>query len=194
MAAERRSHRGGNPCDGLSRRGFIVAMTIETPELRIDESGCFTHRIVQAVPIAAPLPDVVRRLQDIRDWPRHLRHVLEVDVHYDDGRYQEFVVVAAPEAGGEPQRIRSIRNCHAREIEFFQPEPPAFLDHHGGRWRFREESGGCRVEVALVWNLCEDVAARTFPPTATATTAEQVARLLARHGRLTLDAWQRVFT
>jgi hypothetical protein len=91
MAAERRPHRGGNPCDGLNRRGFIVAMTIETPELRIDESGCVMHRTVAAALIAAPLPDVVRRLHDIRDWPRHLRHVLDVVVHYDDGRYQEFV-------------------------------------------------------------------------------------------------------
>jgi ribosome-associated toxin RatA of RatAB toxin-antitoxin module len=161
-------------------------MTIESPgpELRIDESGCFTHRTVHTALIAAPLPDVVRRLRDIRDWPRHLPHVLDIDVRYDDGRYQEFVMVVASDASGEPLRIRLIRNCHDREIEFFQPEPPAFLDHHGGRWRFREEDGGCRVAITLVWNLREDVVG---------TTAEQVAPRLARHARLTLEAWQRVF-
>jgi Polyketide cyclase / dehydrase and lipid transport len=162
-------------------------MTIGSPgaELRIDESGCFMHRTVQSVLIAAPLPDVVRRVHDVRAWPRHLPHVLDIDVRYDDGRYQEFVMAVAPETGGAPLRIRSIRNCRAREIEFFQPEPPAFLDHHGGRWRFREAHGGCHVEVTLLWNLRDDEAA--------ASTAEPVARRMAGHARLTLEAWQRAF-
>jgi aromatase len=160
--------------------------------LRIDTSGCFAHSSVQFEYIAAPAEAVVARLYAVADWPTFLPHVLDIDVRYDDGQYQEFIMVVASETGGEPLRVRSIRNCRAREIEFFQPEPPVFLRNHGGRWTFLESGTGCLVEVTHVWNLKDDVATAQFPATPDASTEQQVASLLAGHSRLTLGAWKRV--
>lgn len=171
---------------------MAIDQIIQSPALRIESSGCFEHSCVGAEHISAPVADVVRRLHDVAAWPQFLPHVLDIEVRYDDGQYQEFIMVVASETGGEPLRVRSVRNCRAREIEFFQPEPPAFLRHHGGRWVFTEDAGGCRVEVTHVWNLADDVAEAQFPPTDQASTAEQVSHLLASHSRLTLQGWKRV--
>jgi hypothetical protein len=160
--------------------------------LRADDSGCFEHRTTQRARFPVASTDVVRRLHDVAEWPAYLPHVLEIDLRYDDGRYQEFIMVVASETGGDPLRVRSIRNCREREIEFFQPEPPPFLLHHAGVWRFFALDDGCEVEVTHVWNLRDDVAGAMFPPTPDASTEEQVRTLLAGHSRLTLQSWQRV--
>jgi hypothetical protein len=165
--------------------------TQQIQDVRIDNSGCFAHGCVEAALIGAPVQEVVRHVRAVGNWQAYLPHVLEIDVRYDDGQYQEFVMVVASDTGGEPLRVRSIRNCREREFEFFQPEPPAFLRHHGGIWRFSEEDGCCRVVVTHVWNLREDVAAQLFPAAAGESTEDRVARLLAHHSRLTLEAWQR---
>jgi hypothetical protein len=155
----------------------------------IDSTPHFEHRCVQTALIDAPRELVEQSLHAVEAWPRHLPHVLEIDVKYDDGQYQEFIMVVASDTDGKPLRVRSIRNCREHEIEFFQPEPPPFLRHHGGIWRFEDSDGGCSVTVTHVWNLDEAQAARIYPATEAATTADQVERMLANHSRLALETW-----
>lgn len=145
----------------------------------IEEKRSFT------VPKAA----IYSALHDVRCWPQHLPHVLVIDVRYDDGRYQEFDMTVASEP--ENIRVRSIRNCRPDVIEWFQPQPPVFLRHHAGEWRFFDAGDDrCEVVVAHAWNLEPGNAARVFPPDGGRSTEKQVAAMLAGHSRQTLDSWQ----
>jgi hypothetical protein len=170
----------------------MMTTTSSTVPTAIDGTQLFEHRCVQRAVIGAPRERVEERLRRVEAWPQHLPHVLEIDVRYDDGQYQEFLMVVASATDGEPLRVRSIRNCREHEIEFFQPEPPPFLLHHGGIWRFDDVDGRCAVAVTHVWNLDEAGAAATYPATAADTTAAQVARMLSEHSKLALDAWTRI--
>lgn len=102
-------------------------------------------------------------------------------------------MTVASETDGSPLRVRSIRNCRDRQIEFFQPQPPRFLRHHAGIWRFLPHGdGACLVEVSHLWNLEPEVAAEVYPATAGRSTEQQVEDMLAGHSRLALASWQSV--
>ncbi|MGW3044858.1 SRPBCC family protein [Kitasatospora sp. NPDC001159] len=168
-----------------------------TAGLTIDTHPGFAHRTVQTLVIEAPLDAVYGALFEVREWPQYLPHVQEIDVRYDDGRYQEFFMTVASETDGSQLRVRSIRNCRPGEIEFFQPEPPEFLKHHGGIWRFTQAADNpehTHVEVTHVWNLHEEVAPLVYPATGEASTEEQVTTMLAGHSKLALDSWRKVLT
>jgi polyketide cyclase/dehydrase/lipid transport protein len=156
-----------------------------------DAGPSLDHSCTEVVVINRNKPDVYRALHDVREWPRHLPHVLEIDVRYDDGRYQEFFMTVS---SADPRlRVRSVRNCRTDLIEFFQPEPPVFLRHHAGSWRLRSlPDGACEVVATHAWTLAPREAAASFPDTPAATTAQRVRGLLAEHSRLALTTWRRV--
>lgn len=140
-----------------------------------------------------PKETIYGALHDMRRWPEHLPHVLRIEVLYDDGQYQEFRMTVASDP--ETIQVRSIRNCRADTIDFFQPEPPVFLRHHAGQWEFTELPGGrCQVVVTHAWNLEPERAAAVFPPKDGMSTEQQVEDMLAGHSRQTLDAWQNALT
>lgn len=157
----------------------------------MDQAPGFTDRCVTAIEIAAPLEAVYAALFDVAAWPRHLPHVHAIDLSYDDGQYQEFRMSVA--SGNEQLlHVRSIRNCRPAIIEFFQPEPPPYLRHHGGVWRFTATSTACtRVEVTHVWNL-GDRLAEFFPDIDGRSGAQQVREVLAHHSNLALTRWKTV--
>jgi aromatase len=156
----------------------------------MDQAAGFEGRCVQAIEIAAPAADVYAALFDVADWPQHLPHVHAIDLNYDDGQYQEFRMSVASQ-GEELLHVRSVRNCRPGIIEFFQPEPPPYLRHHGGVWRFTPTATGTRVEVTHVWNLGERLA-EFFPSKDGRSGAEQVQDVLANHSDLALGRWKTV--
>lgn len=172
---------------------FGVRAGTATSTMTVDTSPAFAHRCVESAVWAADAATAYQVVFDVADWPNQLPHVQCIDVLYNDGQYQEFLMTVRSDTSGSPLTVRSVRNCRAGIIEFFQPEPPPFLAHHGGIWRFRQlPTGDTDVEVAHVWNLEPEVAADTFPASASCTTEAQVSAMLAGHSRLTLSSWQRV--
>lgn len=173
----------------------MIVAPITTAASVADAAG-FAYRCQETVAIASNAETVRRALHDVAAWPRVLPHVLEIEVRYDDGQYQEFYMTVDSE--GRALRVRSIRNCRNNLIEFFQPEPPAFLRHHAGCWRIRplgqDATGQDVTEVSAVhvWNLEPNVAAEVYPPTAQHSTTERVIAVLAGHSRLALSTWRRV--
>lgn len=132
---------------------------------------------------------VYAALHRVAEWPKYLAHVLSIDVLYDDGQYQEFLM--SVDSRGDLIKVRSVRNCKLDLIEFFQPVPPVFLVNHGGYWQFYSTGAdSCEVRVTHMWNIKTAVAEQQFPATAEQTTEQQVAELLAEHSRLALQRWQ----
>lgn len=173
-----------------------MTTTISTPQhtpLAIDESGAFAYACVERAVFDCGIDRAYEALFDLGQWERLLPHILRIDVTYDDGQYQEFIMTVKSESDGSPLTVRSVRNCAPRAIEFFQPEPPAFLEHHGGIWRFDERPDGrTDVEITHVWNLHPELAQQIFPADADGSTAEKVERTLAGHSRITLGTWQSI--
>lgn len=157
----------------------------------IDDATGFEGRCTETQQFTRPLSEVYQALHRMAEWPQHLPHVKSIEVTHDDGQYQEFWMTVASE-NEMTLKVRSVRNCRPETIEFFQPQPPPYLAHHGGVWRFTSTGeDSCEVSVTHVWNLNER-AAEFFPAEDPATTAAQVEKLLAGHSRLALDRWASV--
>ena len=158
---------------------------VREPVRTVDAAGCFDHSCVETLTIDCPVDRVYEALFRVAEWPVHLPHVQQIDVIYDDGQYQEFWITEALETDGSPLRVRSVRNCRFRQIEFFQPQPQPFLRHHAGIWRFAPHGDdACALEVTHVWNLEPRIAATVYPPESGRSTSEQVKEMLAGHSRL----------
>lgn len=167
-------------------------MATSHANVTMDTATGFTHRFTQRMTIAAPQTEVYAALFDMGRWAERLIHVTDIDVLYDDGRNQEFLMTV--QSGNDATlQVRSVRCCHDEVIDFFQPVPPPYLTHHGGTWRFTENGvGGTDVEVTHVWDLAQN-ASDWYPPTADGSTEERIHRVLADHSALALTRWRDLF-
>ncbi|MBB4266505.1 aromatase/cyclase [Roseospira visakhapatnamensis] len=101
------------------------------------------HVFEESLVIRQPIALISRLLRDAASWPWLLPHCTDVQVIYDDGRYQEFVMVV--QVGDVEERIRSVRVLAPDRIEYFQPAPPPALREHRGRWTLTEGPDGVEV-------------------------------------------------
>jgi hypothetical protein len=157
------------------------------------ESRLFEGRCNESIVVRTSRARAFAALHRVEDWPARLPHVLAIDVLYDDGQYQEFLMDVRSDGG--PIRVRSVRNCRLDtfQIEFFQPDPPAFLRHHAGGWQFYATGPDrCMIVAYHMWNLEPDVAAARFPPTDGRSTEQEVESLLRNHSLLALQSWQKI--
>lgn len=167
-----------------------MTSTITTP-VSIDTSPAFGHSCTRSATFPVGAARAYEALLDLTQWERLLPHILRIDISYDDGHYQEFLMTVKSENDGSPLTVRSVRNCTPGVIEFFQPEPPAFLLNHGGVWRFKAlGENATQVTITHVWNLHPERAAQTFPPDEHGSTEDKVAATLAAHSCITLETWQ----
>lgn len=110
-----------------------------------------------------PFPggDIYTLLADAANWSSLLPHCQAVDMLYDDGSNQEFIMEVGTAYGNE--RIRSIRRCRqdVLTIEYFQPEPPSVMSRHSGRWKLNSVPGGTEVfahhEFQIEPNACRNL-------------------------------------
>jgi acyl carrier protein len=146
--------------------------------------GAFAEAHELRAEIACSASAAYDALWGVASWPRLLPHVQAIEVLYDDGRFQEFIMEAHSERG--LLRVRSVRQGDPAEgIRYFQPEPPPFLQHHAGGWVFRALGADrCQVTALHRWTLA--------PGGDQAEEAARVRALLAEHARLALETWKRV--
>ena len=158
-----------------------LAALISRKQLPLPSPAAFDGMLVEDVIIAAPMREVWDGLFDVTTWPKKLPHVVAIDVSYDDGRYQEFVM-DVDGADGKRISVRSVRRCTPDRITFFQPRPPVFLRHHCGEWFFRDLGDGMTHLMTMHrWNLADG---------ASAAEGIRIAGLLREHARLALDTWK----
>ena len=72
-------------------------------------------------------------------WKFILPHCTDIEMLYDDGENQEFIMTV--EVGGSTERIRSVRTIEKDTIRYFQTSPPFPLSEHRGVWEVSEENG-----------------------------------------------------
>lgn len=146
----------------------------------------------ETITIYSPIEKVFQALFDIQKWPEYLPHVVNIESVYDDGQYQEFWMDVL--SNGDTLKVRSVRNCHPHEsIDFFQPEPPPFLQHHAGGWKFNSiRKNECQVFTYHKWNLNNKIAEKRFPATSESSTSTQIENMLRKHAQLALTTWKEV--
>ena len=143
----------------------------------------YQHRCGLRLEMGCSAEAAYQGLWRMAQWPQILPHVKSVDVLYDDGRFQEFLMAVESEQG--LLHVRSVRRCEPGVgIRFFQPVPPRFLKHHAGGWRFRSLAPGrCEVTTFHCWNLPDHANGEL--------TAQSARKLLTEHARLALQVWKR---
>jgi len=146
--------------------------------------AAFAHSFRLSAEMTCDAAVAYQALWEAQHWPRHLPHVRRIEVVYDDGRFQEFLMEVESERG--LLRVRSVRQgSPSTGIRFFQPQPPAFLKHHAGGWLLRPLGPGrCALTALHCWNL----------PGATAHDAaesDRVRALLTDHARVAVETWKR---
>ena len=114
--------------------------------------------MIQArIQIDAPLPRVYDAFAGLAHWQAALPDVRGVEVLYDDGRLQEFLMTVERPNGAET--IRGVRFLEPGSIELFQPTPPPGFRRMCGTWSFREADGSTEVTATRTFELQDPAAA-----------------------------------
>lgn len=127
-----------------SKRELLEIKQVLETRSHVDRDAGLCGEFEEEMVLSAPIEAVFKLLQRVGDWPGLLPHCDAVDVRYDDGQDQEFVMVV--EVRGKKEHIRSVRRCTPNSsIVYFQPEPPPALRRHSGEWLLEPTGGGVRV-------------------------------------------------
>ncbi|MBZ4417202.1 SRPBCC family protein [Myxococcus sp. RHSTA-1-4] len=133
----------------------------------------------ESIRIQGDVRRVYGAFADLAGWKAILPDVLDVQVLYDDGRHQEFLMTVSRPAG--PETVRGIRFCEPpHRIALFQPQPPPGFQRMVGVWTFDEEPGATRVK-----------AERWFEPSDPATSREALASRLRGHLKANLELFRK---
>lgn len=111
--------------------------------------------ISESITIHQDLKTVFNAFFDLDNWKQVLPDVLEVEVLYDDGYHQEFLMTVERPNGTET--IRGIRFCEPNsQIELFQAVPPPGFKSMTGRWTFQPQQDTITVTAERWFTLASN--------------------------------------
>ncbi len=118
-------------------------------------------------------------------------HIKKFEVRYNDGQYQEFLMNV--DTGKNQVSVRSIRRLEDNRIDFFQPEPPKYLEHHTGSWIIKG-MGNNQTHITLIhrWDLKLDRMEEIFGTNDKNRVASIVNDQLHEHAITTLNQWKKI--
>ncbi|MDB9371275.1 SRPBCC family protein [Nodularia spumigena CS-586/05] len=154
----------------------------------------FEFHCETTVTIDRPTEVVYQALVYLENWTKLLPHVKSVNVLYDDGRYQEFTMTVDAGTIVGDLTVRSVRLCDRLnlEIELFQAEPPFFLKHHTGGWKFTPlTENQCQVVLFHFCNFNHPVAEQIFG-NADQPYQEVLSDLLENHVEEVMNNWKHI--
>jgi len=166
----------------------------ENKQAQSESKQGFAFSCETKIEIERDVDTVFNRLYYVTEWPKVLPHVDRIDLLYGDKQYQEFIMTVQSDPG--TLKVRSVRNCEPdkKQIRFFQPEPPKFLKHHAGGWKFIEtQNGGCEVITYHNWNLNATIAAETFKKAENGY-EKAIEKLMLEHAQYTLQNWKKILS
>lgn len=128
-------------------------------------------------------------LSDIHQWPDILPHCNDVNVIYEDAKYQEFVMEIMGAGGSE--HFRSIRQCDrdTLTISYFQPEPPAMLKNHSGRWLVRAKANGTELIAEHSVHIDPERCGVLFSDDDIQRNKQRIKALIMKNSQATVDAF-----
>ncbi|GLR08439.1 hypothetical protein COO59_14280 [Mixta theicola] len=144
----------------------------------------FTTRY--SLPFAAK--EVYDLLCNVHQWQDILPHCEGVKMIYEDDKYQEFIMNVMGGAGEEC--FRSIRQCDkdAMEITYFQPEPPAVLKNHNGRWLVRSSGNGCEIISEHSLHIESEYCSTLFSDDDILRNKQRIKELIMKNSKATVEA------
>ena len=153
-----------------------------------EEADPLAHSFSAEKIIAAPIADVYALLKNVQNWPDLLPHCQAVDMRYNEGGHQEFVMEVTTPHGNE--HFRSIRICDdaAQSIQYFQPEPPDVLTFHSGNWILQATSEGTHVLGTHKVVLAPDAFAKVFGEGSLDEYKQKLAKAIENNSMTTLNA------
>ncbi len=108
------------------------------------------HRIESMRKIRAAESDVRHLIWDIKAWSCFWEQIQAVDILYDDGIHQDFIMSLSWQ-----NRDSSIRTVRFRDqngnIHFFSPQPPSPTTVHRGLWKLVASEDGTTALTAMRW-------------------------------------------
>lgn len=92
-----------------------------------------------------------------------------------------------------PVTVRSIRRLKSsNEIEFFQPDPPAYLLHHAGNWEIATSLNSTLVTLEHKWNVKEEALKELYPNLSQSDACKKIEDELYTHAQSSLNLWKNI--
>lgn len=130
---------------------------------------------------------VFQFLRNAKLWPNLLPHCTEVDILYDDGLHQEFIM--ASDSNGQLESTRTILRCvNNKKISYFQPNPPSVLKQHHGCWLLESLADKTRVTSSHQIQLNPQEVKRLWGEIPNKDALDRVKQNISRNNLLTLQA------
>ena len=178
-------------CFNKSHSISDVIKRVQDAQNRKTLTPSFEDKTETSLEIKCSVEDAYRAIYEMGKWPEKLPHVKRIDILYNDGMYQEFLMDVQSDTG--LVQVRSIRRCCLNEeITFFQPTPPKFLKHHCGGWNFQPCLSGCKITTWHQWNSEPQKAHELFPSQEGLSTSDRIEQLLRSHAELALTTWKKI--
>lgn len=133
--------------------------------------------------------EIYSLLSDIHQWPDILPHCDDMNIIYEDVRYQEFVMEIKGAGGSE--HFRSIRQCDrdTLSISYFQPEPPTMLKSHSGRWLIRASTIGTELIAEHSVHIDPERCGILFSDDDIQRNKQRIKTLIMKNSQTTVDAF-----
>ncbi|MFJ5855752.1 SRPBCC family protein [Enterobacter cancerogenus] len=107
------------------------------------ENKLMTHAFSCCTTISFQEEQYFNLLKKAEHWKYIIPHCSDVEILYDDGENQEFIMTV--QVGERTEKIRSIRHIRGMTIRYFQPNPPYPLTRHTGTWKINRINGQTTV-------------------------------------------------
>lgn len=132
--------------------------------------------------------EIYALLSDVQQWPNILPHCDNINIIYDDTKYQEFVMGVTTAQGNES--FRSIRQCDhdTLTISYFQPVPPAILNSHHGRWVVRPCATGTELIAEHSLHIDPERCRTLFDESDIKQNKQSIKTLIMKNSQATVDA------
>ncbi len=115
--------------------------------LRLNNGSNVVHKVCASIQLDLPDEQIRKLLWGIKEWAHFWSPLHEVQMLYDDGVHQDFVLYV--DWQNTLARVRTVRFCDANgDIHFFSPEPPPPTSRHHGTWQL--SSKGDRSELTAI--------------------------------------------
>lgn len=186
--------------DGVIKRNDTIGQVLKKvnnlllpQESSINNRGVnpYAHSRTDSIVINTTIEEMVEAIWNLYRWEERLDHIKSINVLYDDGYNQEFLMTV--QNNNNCVKVRSIRRMNPNNtIEFFQPEPPIYLRHHTGSWAFLEVDGQVKVTLKHEWNINEEKIPALYPGYSLEETSEFIQQELLEHAEATLSMWKSI--